>query len=208
MKKRKVFRPLLIGACLGILLLGPVSVFAGDNPEVVIKTELGFILVELYPVKAPLTTANFLKYVDEGLFEGASFYRVVTENNQPANDIKIEVIQGGLMRTKNIGIYPPIGHETTETTGIRHEDGVISMARNEPGTASSEFFICINDQPELDFGGKRNPDGQGFAAFGRVIEGMDIVRKIQAVDAPRQYLETPVLISGITRLEMKKKGKS
>ncbi|MCJ7679342.1 MAG: peptidylprolyl isomerase, partial [Candidatus Aminicenantes bacterium] len=97
--------------------------------------------------------------------------------------------------------HPPIGHETTETTGVKHEDGVISMARSEPGTASSEFFICINAQPELDFGGKRNPDGQGFAAFGRVIEGMDIVRKIQAVEAPRQYLETPIHILSIERLE-------
>lgn len=196
-----IFQYLLIGVCMGGVLLGAVSVIAGNNPVVVIKTGLGDITVEIYSEKAPQTAANFLKYVDGGLYEGASFYRVVTKTNQPSNDIKIEVIQGGLMRSKNFGIYPPIGHETTEKTRIRHEDGVISLARSEPGTASSEFFICINDQPELDFGGKRNPDGQGFSAFGRVIDGMDIVRKIQAVDAPRQYLETPVPIVNITRLE-------
>jgi peptidyl-prolyl cis-trans isomerase A (cyclophilin A) len=89
---------------------------------------------------------------------------------------------------------PPIVHETTEQSGILHKDGTISMARNEPGTASSEFFICIGAQPSLDFGGKRNPDGQGFAAFGKVIKGMDVVRKIQKLPETNQYLDKRVKI--------------
>ena len=125
------------------------------------------------------------------------FYRVVTQSNQPQNDIKIEVIQGGLITEEKM--YEPIAHETTEETGIPHKDGVISMARNEPGTATSEFFICVGDQPELDFGGKRNPDGQGFAAFGKVIEGMEVVRKIQQQPETDQMLTHQVLIKSISR---------
>ena len=88
----------------------------------------------------------------------------------------------------------PIEHETTNTTGLLHKNGTISMARLEPGTASSEFFICINEQPELDYGGKRNPDGQGFAAFGQVIKGMSIVKKIQSLNSKDQILENFVPI--------------
>ena len=83
----------------------------------------------------------------------------------------------------------PIKHETTNITGLLHKNGTISMARLDPGTASSEFFICINEQPELDYGGKRNPDGQGFAAFGQVIEGMHIVKNIQKLNSKNQILE-------------------
>jgi len=111
----------------------------------------------------------------------------------------IEVIQGGRYEAEETGGFPPIPHETTEMTGIRHREGVISMARWTPGTATSEFFICAGDQPELDFGGRRNPDGQGYAAFGKVTRGMDIVRKIHDIDAPGQYLEKPVVILGISR---------
>lgn len=96
---------------------------------------------------------------------------------------------------------PPIKHETTAETGILHGDGVISMARAEPGTASSEFFICIGDQPELDYGGMRNPDGQGFAAFGKVIEGMDVVRKIQSLKDEGQMLKEKVDITSVIKLE-------
>ncbi len=172
-----------------------------ENPRVLIQTELGDIKVEIYIDDAPLTAANFLKYVDKNLFEGASFYRVVTMDNQPTNDIKIEVIQGGLRFAERVQRFAPIEHETTKKTGVLHKDGVISMARSEPGSASSEFFICINDQPELDFGGQRNPDGQGFAAFGRVIEGMDIVRKIQQQPAESQMLDPTIEILSINRIE-------
>ena len=151
-----------------------IFVWAEENPRVLIQTELGNIKVEIFVDEAPITAANFLEYVDNNLFEGASFYRVVTMENQPNNDIKIEVIQGGLDADEDGKRLPPIPHETTEQTGILHKDGVISMGRWEPGSASSEFFICVGDQPELDFGGQRNPDRQGFSAFGKVIKGMDV----------------------------------
>lgn len=175
--------------------------FANETPRVLIKTDLGDITVDIYEKDAPITAANFLKYVDNNLFDGATFYRVVTMDNQPNNDVKIEVIQGGLGFGESEKRFPPIAHETTEKTGIKHKDGVISMARNKPGSASSEIFICINDQPELDFGGKRNPDGQGFAAFGKVIEGMDVVRKIQQQPAEGQMLNPKIKIYSITRIK-------
>jgi len=164
-----------------------------------IKTELGDIVLEVYPDKAPLTAANFLKYVDQGLFREGSFYRVVRPDNQPGAKVLIEVIQGGLALVDHPPGLPPIAHETTLTTGLRHQDGVLSMARDQPGTASSEFFICIGDQPELDFGGKRNPDGQGFSAFGRVVEGRDVVRAIQKQPAQGQMLLKPVLFLSVNR---------
>jgi len=170
------------------------------NPKVLIKSELGVIKVEIYERQAPATAANFLRYVDAGLFKGAAFYRVVRLDNQPNNVVKIEVIQGGLRFTDGESPFPPIEHETTEKTGILHKDGVISMARSAPGSATSEFFICIGDQPELDFGGKRNPDGQGFAAFGRVIEGLDVVRKIQQQPDDGQMLKQAVKILDIERI--------
>lgn len=179
-----------------------VGVLAQDqaNPRVLITTDLGDIKVEIFSQQAPITAANFMKYVDGGLFRGASFYRVVRMDNQPNNAVKIEVIQGGLRNSGEKQIFPPIEHETTAKTGILHKDGVISMARTDPGSASSEFFICIGDQAELDFGGRRNPDGQGFAAFGKVIEGMDVVRKIQQQPDEGQMLGKPVTIRNIERL--------
>lgn len=170
-----------------------------SNPVVRMRTGAGDITIEIYARQAPVTAANFLRYVDETRFEGASFYRVVRMDNQPDNDIKIEVIQGGLGFVESEARLEPITHETTEQTGVSHRDGVISMARAEPGTASSEFFICINDQPELDFEGRRNPDGQGFAAFGRVIHGMDVIRKIQSQPCDGQMLTAPVKITAVER---------
>ena len=120
-------------------------------------------------------------------------------DNQPNNEIKIEVIQGGIRFSQDRKSLPPIEHEITEKTGILHKDGVISMARSEPGTASSEFFICVGDQPELDYGGKRNPDGQGFAAFGKVIAGMDVVKKIHIQPVDEQMLDPRIQIYEIIR---------
>ena len=168
-----------------------------QNPLVIMETELGSITIEIYEKQAPVTAANFLQYVNENRFEGAVFYRTVTMDNQPDNDVKIEVIQGGLYDMEQVNMYPSIAHETTETTGIMHTDGVISMARLEPGTASTEIFICIGDQPGLDFGGDRNPDGQGFAAFGKVSAGMDVVRNIHARPDSIQMLLEPVIIRRI-----------
>ena len=162
-----------------------------------IKTSMGNFVIELYPHNAPITTGNFLKYVDAGLYNGTDFYRVQNLKNQDDKAIKIEVIQGGQIdSTKE---YPPIQHENTTQSGILHKDGVISMARGEVGTATSSFFICINDQPELDFGGKRNPDGQGFAAFGKVVEGMDVIRKIQSQPHEGSNLTPKIVIHSITR---------
>ena len=182
-----------------VLLAGIAAECGTAKEKVVIITELGDIHVTLDPVNAPVTSANFLRYVDAGLFDSACFYRVVRPDNQPKDPVRIAVIQGGRYEMEETGGFPPIAHETTEQTGIRHFNGVISMARWTPGTATSEFFICVGDQPDLDFGGKRNPDGQGFAAFGKVSKGMDVVMKIQAIKAPAQYLEKPVLIYRITR---------
>jgi peptidyl-prolyl cis-trans isomerase A (cyclophilin A) len=169
------------------------------NPVVTIETELGSIEVEIYKDKAPLSASNFLKHVDEGVYKNAYFYRTVRLNNQPDNKIKIEVIQGGT--GDDADKYPPIQHETTKETGILHKDGTMSYARNEPGSATTEFFICIGDQPELDYGGKRNPDRQGFAAFGKVIKGMDIVRRIHEAKADGQSLKPAIKIYFIRRVK-------
>jgi peptidyl-prolyl cis-trans isomerase A (cyclophilin A) len=160
------------------LIISYFSLTTAFAQKILVKTERGNIVLQLFPDKAPVTCKNFLRYVNEHRYDGAIFYRVVRLNNQPDKKVKIEVIQGGL-GDDSIKTLPRIEHETTAITGVRHLDGTLSMARNGPGTAGSEFFICINDQPELDYGGKRNPDGQGFAAFGKVLSGMSIVKQIQ-----------------------------
>jgi len=172
-----------------------------QNIKIEIKTDLGSIIAELYPDKAPISCLNFVKYIENNKFEGASFYRVVRMDNQPVNNVKIEVIQGGLGFDVIDSPYPPIKHESTVETGMLHKNGILSMARAAPGTASSEFFICIGDQPELDFGGQRNTDGQGFATFGKVIKGMNIVREIQSMKDKEQMLLEKVVIKSIVVLE-------
>ena len=173
-----------------MILTGQIGSRA-ETVNVKLETTMGDIHIELYQDKAPITVANFLRYIDGGHFNGGTFYRVVHMRNQQQNDIKIEVIQGGMSGNSDIGLFEPIMLESTNMTGIKHLDGAISMARGGADTASSEFFICINDQPSLDFGGMRNPDGQGFAAFGMVTSGMDVVRAIQNVktDTPEGELE-------------------
>ena len=183
-----------------ILLLGLISCGQSQHKKVLIKTDLGDIEVEVYPDRAPVTAQNFLSLVEKGVYTNSVFYRVVRLDNQPQNKVKIEVIQGGLFDENLIDAYTPIEHETTETSGIKHTNGVISMARMEPGSASTEFFICIGDQPSLDFQGDRNPDGQGFAPFGKVTRGMDVVRKIQSLRDEGQYLPEKVIIQEIIRL--------
>jgi peptidyl-prolyl cis-trans isomerase A (cyclophilin A) len=188
---------------VGLVLAGPRSAPAQTDitsPKVNLHTELGDIVVEVYVDRAPVTATNFLRYVDEARLDSAVFYRVVTPDNQPNNDVRIEVIQGGLFRDPDARRLGAIDHETTAETGILHLDGTISMARSAPGTASSEIFITIGEQPSLDYGGDRNPDGQGFAAFGRVVEGMDVVRTIQARPEEGQMLTPPVVILEVRRL--------
>jgi peptidyl-prolyl cis-trans isomerase A (cyclophilin A) len=165
---------------------------------IIISTVVGEIYARLDLKRAPITCENFLRYVDAGLFDSACFYRVVRMDNQPQSPVKIKVIQGGRYDKEGNG-FPPVVHETTQMTGIRHKNATISMARDKPGSATSEFFICLGDQPELDFGGKRNPDGQGFAAFGKIMKGKKVVKKIHAIKATGQYLENPGIILKITR---------
>jgi peptidyl-prolyl cis-trans isomerase A (cyclophilin A) len=184
-------------ACLAALVV--FSAAAAENPVVLIKTEKGDITVEVDLVRAPVTAANFLRYLDAKLYDGATFHRTVTLANQANDAVRIEVIQGGQLPEEKE--FPPIAHETTAMTGLRHLNGAISMARSKPGSATSSFFFCINDQPELDFGGKRNPDGQGFAAFGRVVRGMDVVRAIQALPAQGQQLAPPIKIISFRRID-------
>ncbi|WP_372946734.1 peptidylprolyl isomerase [Mariniphaga sp.] len=184
-----------------ILFLTNYSLWSQPLPKVEFQTPPGKIVVEIDTVHAPVTAKNFLEHVENGTFKNAVFYRTVRKDNQPNNDIKIEVIQGGLYSDAEIEKHPGIQHETTKETGLKHLDGTISMARNEPGTASTEFFICMGSQPELDFGGKRNSDGQGFAAFGKVLNGMDVVRKIQQLPDENQYLKEPVKIHSIKMIQ-------
>jgi peptidyl-prolyl cis-trans isomerase A (cyclophilin A) len=167
--------------------------------RVLIETEKGDIELELDAAKAPITVANFLKYADAGFYDGGRFHRTVTLKNQPDDKVKIEVIQAGINPKKEKEEFAPINLERTDKTGLAQKDGAISMARDGPDTATSDFFICIGDQPELDFGGKRNPDGLGFAAFGRVVKGMEVVKKIQGSPAEKQTLEPVVKIGKVSR---------
>jgi peptidyl-prolyl cis-trans isomerase A (cyclophilin A) len=185
--------------CLAAMFLALLGVAVAE-PTLRIQTELGVIEVELDPDRSPATVANFLKYVEAGRYTGGQFHRTVTlkPDNQPNNPVKIEVIQGGVNPEFAEKDWPALVLERTSVTGLKHLDGTISMARGGPDTATSDFFLCVGDQPELDFGGKRNPDGQGFAAFGRVTKGLDIVRKIQAAPAEGQKLTPPV---GIVKIE-------
>ena len=171
----------------------------GEPVEVVIETSEGDIVVELFPDSAPNTVQNFLRYVDAGLYAGGEFFRTVHSNNQPNDSIRIAVIQGGMNPDRVSDAFGPIELERTSNTGLRHVNGTISMARAGPDTATHSFFICIGDQPSLDYGGMRNPDGQGFAAFGRLVEGMDVVLRINASPAQGQSLQPPISISRIAR---------
>jgi peptidyl-prolyl cis-trans isomerase A (cyclophilin A) len=167
--------------------------------EIAIESSLGTIELALDPHAAPITTANFLDYVDRGLYDAGIFHRTVTLANQPNDPVLIEVIQGGFGPDRQGEAGAPIPLERTSDTGLRHVDGAISMARRTPDSAVSDFFICIGDQAELDFGGRRNPDGQGFAAFGRVTAGMEVVRAIQTSPHEGQRLVPPISIRRIRR---------
>jgi peptidyl-prolyl cis-trans isomerase A (cyclophilin A) len=185
---------------LGLVLLAvfvPPTLCA--QTRVTLLTEHGDIVLELDRERAPVTSQNFLRYVEAGLYEAGSIYRTVRDDNQPNDSVRIAVIQGGIDAERRGEAFEPIRMESTNETGLRHLDGVLSMARDRPDSARGEFFICVGDQPELDYGGRRNPDGWGFAAFGRVVEGMDLVRRINRMPADGQMLTTPVRILAIYR---------
>jgi peptidyl-prolyl cis-trans isomerase A (cyclophilin A) len=184
--------------------------FAAQSPiRVRVQTEVGDIVVEVDSANAPATAANFLRYVHAGHYDGGNWHRTVKLDNQPESPVKIEVIQAAVNPARAKEGFPPIPIERTSMTGLLHKDGAISMARGAPDSATSGWFICINDQPSLDFGGARNPDGQGFAAFGRVVSGMDVVRKIQAApssttrtsNAEAQRLTPPIGIIKAERIK-------
>ena len=177
MKRREV----LIGGA--VLAAGPVwaqtpetAPPAAANPKVVMQTGQGTITLELYADKAPITTANFLRYVDAKRYDGATFYRVLHTPGDPTTGL----VQGGAKFDPAHPI-PPIAHEPTTQTGLMHKDGTISLARRAPGTATSDFFICVGDAPYLDADPKAPGDNLGFAAFGHVVDGMDVARKVLAL---------------------------
>ena len=198
----------MVALVTGLMTVGAVITAQTGPVRVRVQTELGDIVIEVDGAKAPATAANFLRYVDAGHFDGGTWHRTVKMDNQPESAIKIEVIQAGVNPDRAKDSFPAIALERTNKSGLLHKDGVVSMARGGPDSATSGWFICINDQPSLDFGGMRNPDGQGFAAFGRVVSGMDVVRKIQAApssatrvtNAEAQRLTPPIKIVKVARI--------
>ena len=170
-----------------------------DKPLVLVQTALGDIEIELEAARAPVTTKNFLRYALEGFYADGTICRAVALADQPANGVKVEVIRASANPADGKEFFPPIPLERTRDTGLRHVDGAVSMVREGSDAAREGFFICIGDQPELDFGGKGHPDGQGFAAFGRVVKGMDVVLKIHQQTADGQPPSPPVLIQRAIR---------
>jgi peptidyl-prolyl cis-trans isomerase A (cyclophilin A) len=196
-------RRALLGAA-GLLAASPLPVLAAaPKPRVVIQTDHGTIIVELESGKAPVTSANFLRYVDAHKYDGGTFYRASrTKGVKGAGSI-----QGG--PPDRVRRFAPIAHESTHATGIKHRAGTISMARNAPGTATCDFFICASPQPYLDAHPGAAGDNQGFAAFGGVLQGLEIVKAILALkaDGPAPYpamkgqmLNPPVKIIGMKRV--------
>jgi peptidyl-prolyl cis-trans isomerase A (cyclophilin A) len=201
-------RRTLLGAA-GLLAASPLPVLAAaPKPRVAIQTDHGTIVVELESGKAPITSANFLRYVDARKYDGGTFYRASkTKGVKGAGSI-----QGG--PPDRVRRFAPIAHESTRLTGIKHRAGTISMARNAPGTATCDFFICASPQPYLDAhpgapNAAKMGDNQGFAAFGGVVQGLDVVKKILALkaDGPALYpamkgqmLNPPVKIIGMRRI--------
>jgi peptidyl-prolyl cis-trans isomerase A (cyclophilin A) len=208
-------RDILIGA--GLLAALPVAALAQVAPAappaapavpakppvyVAIDTPQGRIVIELAVAQAPLTTANFLRYVDRKLYDKATFFRA----SRAPGAVDYGLIQGGL---QGIGALPPVAHEPTSQTGLKHTDGAVSIARTAPGTATSDFFICIGDAPYLDANPAGTGDNLGFAAFGRVVQGMDVAKKILALPTPGkainpvmkgQILDPPVPITSARRI--------
>ncbi len=184
-------RELLIGA--GLLAAFPAAAQVAAPPPapakppvyVAIDTPQGRIVIELAVAQAPITTANFLRYVDKKLYDKATFFRA----SRAPGAVDYGLIQGGL---QNVGALPPIAHEPTTQTGLKHVDGTVSIARTAPGTATSDFFICIGDAPYLDADPKAPGDNLGFAAFGHVVQGMDVAKKILALPTPGKAIN-PVM---------------
>jgi peptidyl-prolyl cis-trans isomerase A (cyclophilin A) len=198
-----------------LALLNAAATAAGDNvakhdacpagsrdPHVRLKTDLGEIDIQLFMERAPITVCNFLRYVEEGRYDGGRFFRTVRPDNQRNAPVKIAVVQADI-REEAAERFAPIPIERTTATGLHHVDGTVSMARGSLDSATSSFFVSIGPQPELDFGGKRAPDEQGFAAFARVVCGMDVVRRIWRQPASGEQLREPVAIASARLIEGK-----
>lgn len=170
----------LTAILFSVLAARPTLSRAQEPALVVVETELGAITLAVDLARAPVTSANFLRYVDGGFYDGGMVNRAVRPDNTVRHDVEIQVIQFQIAPGRKDQQYAPIPLERTRDTHLTHADGTISMARDGADTAVASFFIVIGDQPSLDFGGRRNADGQGFAAFGRVVAGMDVVRRIQS----------------------------
>jgi peptidyl-prolyl cis-trans isomerase A (cyclophilin A) len=183
----------------GVLVVGLQAPAAPVRVQ--FETEAGAFVVEVDAARAPRTAANFLRYVDSGLYDGGRFHRAVRPDNETRPEVPIQVIQAAMARAKVIERMASIPLERTGATGLKHVDGTVSMARSDAAdSARDEFFICVGDQPSLDEGGNRSRDGQGFAAFGRVVSGMDVVRKIHAAPSRGQTLSPVVLILKARRI--------
>ena len=182
--------------CLAIVAALALQQPGATPVQVVLDTELGRVTIEVDLARAPITADNFLTYVRGGFYDGGRFHRAVRPDTEIRPDVPIQVVQTGIDSAKRAQGFPAIPLERTSVTGLRHVDGALSMARDGADSARSDFFVCIGDQPLLDFGGARNADGQGFAVFGRVVAGMDVIRRIQAapVREKSQNLEPPVRI--------------
>lgn len=189
-----------------VLLTAVIALAALQTPSASIvrvqfETEAGSFIVEVDTARAPRTVDNFLKYVDAGLYDGGRFHRTVRADTETRPDVPIQVIQAAMPRARAIERMAPIPLERTGVTGLKHLDGMVSMARTDTAdSARDEFFVCIGDQPLLDEGGKRSRDGQGYAAFGRVVSGIDVVRKIHQAPASGQTLAPPIRIISAARL--------
>lgn len=172
-----------------------------DHPVVIVQTKFGNIKMELYPEKAPATVAGFLTNVDSGYYKDCAFYRVLRDDNQVSGALHAQLIQGGIWVTnyKLKAKMKPIPHESTKESGLLHKRGTVSLARAEPGTATSEFFICLEDEPGFDFGGENNADGLGYAPFGKVLEGMEVVKKIHEQPEYKQRFRPLVTILDVKR---------
>lgn len=187
---------------LSLGLLAAACSAQGEHPVVILETTSGPIEITVYPDIAPISAGDFLRYVDDGLYDGQGFYRVVHADNDP-RAMGMSLIQGGRLDQEMVG--DPIAHELTTDTGISNRDGAVAIARLEPGTGSATyFFINIGNNDFLDTGGARNPDGQGYATFARVTAGLDVARAIQAMETTAesdeavtqgQILKDPVIIT-------------
>jgi len=201
MKLSPIFYVAVLMIATFLSACGP-SIDSGGHPLIVIETEAGDIYAAIYNDKAPVSGNRFLQNVRNDFYTDAAFYRVLSDNNQPTGVPQSNLIQGGVWKKPGMEEKKQkIMHEHTGITGLTHLDGSLSFARQDTGTASSEFFICLGSQPGFDLGGSNNPDGMGYAAFGRVVKGMSVVKSIYARPQEGQYFVPPVKIKRIRILK-------